>query len=109
MQLADARVWINGDEFDLASAEDGQIVFPARHPAAHWLDAFGNFGTLHGWATVCEVAPCVFVFAVSDSVRLGVVRMTARLKPGAEAVERLRGMAIEPTAEDYAAAAKIIG
>lgn len=109
MQLADASVWIDGKEFNLASAENNRIVFPGRHPAARRFEASGNFGTIHGWATVCEVAPCVFVFAVTDAMRLGAIRMTARLKPGAEAVEQLRGMAIDPTAEDYAAAAKIIG
>ena len=109
MHIADARVFLNGKEIDLGPADDDIVTLPApRHPSAAPFEMSGDIGNLRGWATVCEVAPCVFVFAVEEDNLLGVVRVAVRLEPNSPSIPMLRARLIPATTVDHKAADKIV-
>lgn len=109
MHIANVRAFLNGEEINLGPADGGMIATQApRHPSAAPFEMTGDIGNLRGWATVCEVAPCVFVFAVEEDDLLGVVRVAARLKPDSPSIPMLRARLVPPTPADHKAADKIV-
>lgn len=99
---------VGGSPVTFAPCADDMFTIPAWTPPPGSEPFECEYGDIKiaGHSTVCEVAPCVFVFCVYRPDRLDVQRVRVTLKEDSESIPRIRERCIAPTAEDMAIVAQ---